>query len=106
MASLQMLLRISQLQTIGYIDCVAGALNAIAPRMNLTGVLAGTFALLMLARFVGIGWLIDVNLAPNKYPGRARAISHADVVSLYASEFHLKLLRHLLAFAKRWSLEL
>jgi hypothetical protein len=106
MASLQMLLRTSQSRTIGYIDCVVGALNAFAPRMNLTGVLVGKFALLMLARFVGVGWLIDVNLAPSKYPGRAQAISHADVVSLYASEFHLKLPLRLLVFAKRWSVVL
>jgi len=101
-----MLLRISQLQTIGYTDCVVGALNAFATGMNLTGVLGGKFVLPMLALSVGIGWLIGVNLAPSKYPGRAQAISHADVVSLYASEFHLKLPLRLLVFAKRWSVVL
>jgi hypothetical protein len=72
---------IDHLQTIGFTDCVAGALNAWASVMSRTDVLGGKFGLQMLALPAEVGLWIDVHLAESRYLGLVQSIALAAAVS-------------------------
>jgi hypothetical protein len=76
-----MLPLIDQSQTIGFIDCVAGAPNAWAQVMSRMDVLGGKFGLQMPARPAEVGLLINVHLAQSRCLGLVQIFALAAAVS-------------------------